>query len=519
MASRASCVFFAQGRCREGASCRFAHDGVRPICVFYSTKGCNNGAACPFRHEGRPAPPPAERKRLREEALMARQLEQLAAHNREEAERKKKRAAARAAEVVSSQAVTCELCGRKPRITDIPCYTSPLSGKCGRCNKTICWCCAWDQFEDFDPPYCRPCFSATQRANCGGMDADKTCSVCSKNICAYECEIHSLWIDHDLCVCKRCWKKRPPIDFAVRRFGAAPEDDALRDALGDEHGSYDEDLPTPPIVSYAENGQLDRVRAIVERATQRSPEFARAVVNATGAWQEVEEKWGYDKSWEWHGQTALAKECRSKHHAVVHYLLGVGADPFLEAMVNCDQSEDAFKAAEHFPSLDGYEATRALLAAAKPFWRGDVGAQSFRYSRRLNYRVPTDAAALRLALDAAYAPYRAYAPRQRGGGGAYYESDDDDDDDDDDDPDDLEGVDWSSVGPHVRRHMEARQLARAAYAARTPRSAAYAAAVQELKRGRAALAGAPPRQAKTKRKRGGPRPKGAKRKKRRGQGS
>jgi ATP-dependent DNA helicase PIF1 len=54
-----SCVFFAQGRCRNGAACPFSHDGERPICVFYNTTGCNNGAACPFRHEGRPASAPA----------------------------------------------------------------------------------------------------------------------------------------------------------------------------------------------------------------------------------------------------------------------------------------------------------------------------------------------------------------------------------------------------------------------------------------------------------------------------
>ena len=53
-----SCVFFAQGRCRNGAACPFSHDGERPICVFYNTTGCNNGAACPFRHEGRPASAP-----------------------------------------------------------------------------------------------------------------------------------------------------------------------------------------------------------------------------------------------------------------------------------------------------------------------------------------------------------------------------------------------------------------------------------------------------------------------------
>ena len=54
--AQASCVFFAQGRCRNGAACPFSHDGEKPLCLFYaSPRGCKNGAACPFRHEGRPA--------------------------------------------------------------------------------------------------------------------------------------------------------------------------------------------------------------------------------------------------------------------------------------------------------------------------------------------------------------------------------------------------------------------------------------------------------------------------------
>ena len=79
MAARSSCVFFAQGRCYKGASCLFSHDGEKPICVFYNSTGCNNGAACPFRHEGRPATPPAERWRQRQDEITRRVLERQAA--------------------------------------------------------------------------------------------------------------------------------------------------------------------------------------------------------------------------------------------------------------------------------------------------------------------------------------------------------------------------------------------------------------------------------------------------------
>ena len=72
--AQASCVFFAQGRCRNGAACPFSHDGEKPLCLFYaSPRGCKNGAACPFRHEGQPVsnlprygqagPMPAKKKR------------------------------------------------------------------------------------------------------------------------------------------------------------------------------------------------------------------------------------------------------------------------------------------------------------------------------------------------------------------------------------------------------------------------------------------------------------------------
>ena len=156
--------------------------------------------------------------------------------------------------------------------------------------------------------------------------------------------------------------------------------------------------------------------------------IARAVVNAAGAWQEVEEKCGYDKTWEWHGQTALAKACSQKRHAVVHYLLSVGADPYLKAMVHCDQSENAFESAKYCPI------STALLQAAKPFWAGSNVSPS--YSRRLTYRVPTDAAALRRALDKVYAPHLARRSRP-----AAYDDEDDDDEEDDDDDDKDEDED------------------------------------------------------------------------------
>ena len=448
-------------------------------------------------------------------------LEQQAARDRKEAQALERRAAKRAAEA----AVTCEICHQLPPPKEDPQKYLVLSGECRRCEKVVCWSCAVDDDEGGDrldggDRYCRACWEESRCAYCQYVEADDKCEVCSKPVCMMNCMLHinPSWTDC-MQICKRCWRERPPIDFAARRFGATSDEDL--DASEGECGSIfgSDDLPTPPIVTAAGYGQLKRVRAIFERATQRSPEFARAVVNAAGAWQEVEEKWGYDKTFEWHGPTALIKACSQKSHAVVHYLLSVGADPYLQAMVQCDQSENAWQAAKYCPT------STALLDAAKPFWTGNHCISSS-YSRRLTYRTPTDAAALRRALDKVYAPHLARRPRP----GAYDDEDDededeDDDDDDDDDPDGLQGVDWTGVPPEVRRHMEARQLARAAHARRQAWEAQNPELARQMREteqhlrgiGYTAEAAVPAqRQAKNKRKNGANPPKRKRRRRRRG---
>merc|ERR1712129_656341 len=63
-------------------------------------------------------------------------------------------------------------------------------------------------------------------------------------------------------------------------------------------------------------------------------------------WTEVQEKHGYDKSWEWHGDTALIAAARAGHVEVVKYLLHEGADPTLKSCPTDDEYETAEKAAE-----------------------------------------------------------------------------------------------------------------------------------------------------------------------------
>ena len=112
------------------------------------------------------------------------------------------------------------------------------------------------------------------------------------------------------------------------------------------------------------------------------------------------------------------------------------------------------------------------------------------------------------------------------------DEEDDDDDDDDDDPDGLQGVDWSSVPDPVRRHMEARQLARAAHARREAWEAQNPEMARRLREeeqhlrdightayGTVRRYAAAQRQAKNKRKGGANPPTGKRKRRRRRRGS
>ena len=233
MAARASCVFFAQGRCRNGDACPFSHDGERPICVFYNTTGCNNGAACPFRHQGQPATPPAERRRRREEEAVRRVLEQQAARDRKAAQALERRAAKRAAEA----AVTCDICHQLPPPKEDPQQYHVLSGECHRCEKVVCWSCAVDDYVNEGDRYCQACWEESRCAYCKYEEAYNKCELCCKPVCMMNCMllINPQWTDN-MQICKRCWRERPPIDFEARRFGA-PSDFGSREGVCPEIGS------------------------------------------------------------------------------------------------------------------------------------------------------------------------------------------------------------------------------------------------------------------------------------------
>ena len=109
------------------------------------------------------------------------------------------------------------------------------------------------------------------------------------------------------------------------------------------YGYYAPDEKDPPLVTEASTGNIGAVKQIIENCPA---EQKLATVNGSRKWTEVQEKHGYDKSWEWHGDTALIAAARAGHVEVVKHLLHEGADPTLKSCPTDDEYETAEKAAE-----------------------------------------------------------------------------------------------------------------------------------------------------------------------------
>jgi hypothetical protein len=164
----------------------------------------------------------------------------------------------------------------------------------------------------------------------------------------------------------------------------------------------------------------------LKRALGAASAPERAAMLAMGRrWTEAEEKWGYDKSWEWFGDTALHAASREGESACVRYLLEQGADPTLESMVREDTSETPAKSARLRPSsiwADSdlpnvvqaklalrrsaeCETVRALLAAAGAFWkRCNYSSPHYSVTRKNATNRPSDAEGLCAALLAVPPP-------------------------------------------------------------------------------------------------------------------
>ena len=191
-------------------------------------------------------------------------------------------------------------------------------------------------------------------------------------------------------------------------YYASDDDDSFD--LG-EYEKYKEEEPDSELVQSAAVGNMANVRLLVEKTSGNVIERA-LLVNAAGHWTEVEEKWGYDKTWQWYGDTALIAAARSGKAEVVRYLLAEGlADPTLDTCVSEDNYESATKACEvgklrHSWRSAQYDEISKLLAAASPYWdrnphaRASYDFTSASVRDRCIGNRPTDVARLRAALAA-----------------------------------------------------------------------------------------------------------------------
>ena len=91
----------------------------------------------------------------------------------------------------------------------------------------------------------------------------------------------------------------------------------------------------------------------------------KQVVNGCRTRTEIVEKYGYDKSWEWHDDTALHAAVRANSSKSVYYLLKFGADPTLESGHTDDFYPTPLDLAVYF----GRQNCRELLEAALTCWK------------------------------------------------------------------------------------------------------------------------------------------------------
>eukprot|EP00392_Amoebophrya_sp_AT5.2_P001011 g1013.t1 len=102
---------------------------------------------------------------------------------------------------------------------------------------------------------------------------------------------------------------------------------------------YSPDPPHPAIVVAAKSGDLKKVRQLLKKDP--------AKVNACREREEVEEKYGYDKSWTWNDDSPLVAAAREGHHLVVLEVLLAGANVAHNSCPSDDVHETAKQAVEN----------------------------------------------------------------------------------------------------------------------------------------------------------------------------
>ena len=94
------------------------------------------------------------------------------------------------------------------------------------------------------------------------------------------------------------------------------------DYVCSNYDMYKKDDPVSEIVNTANCGDLQKIKALIASGSD---------LNERQRWTEVTEKMGYDKSWEWFGDSALIAAARRGHVEIVAELLLNQADPMLES--------------------------------------------------------------------------------------------------------------------------------------------------------------------------------------------
>ena len=112
---------------------------------------------------------------------------------------------------------------------------------------------------------------------------------------------------------------------------------------------YPPDDPHPALVDFAKRGDIDSVKKLIgqaeSKAKDKSDKTFAQFVNDSRVRKEVQEKYGYDKTWDWYDDTALIASARLGNVEIVKLLLLTGVcDPTLKSCPDEHVYENAYEA-------------------------------------------------------------------------------------------------------------------------------------------------------------------------------
>lgn len=140
------------------------------------------------------------------------------------------------------------------------------------------------------------------------------------------------------------------------------------------HDVYENDAKHPPIVQAAATGDLKKIKRLLNNKEKISEVQYKTHINKARIWKEVQEKWGYDKEWDWYDDTPLIAAVRNNQAEIVKFLLDTGyCDPCWESCPTDDVYETALKVAEKNKN----DAILKMIKVALNHWpEGRKGAQA-----------------------------------------------------------------------------------------------------------------------------------------------